>query len=114
VPQTKKPTVETAGSLQNKFSQQLHQALSVQTPVKFSHHAEIRLKQNGIELSNEQLDRMNEGLKKAKVKGAKESLMLMDNLAFVVSVKNDTVITAMKQNGMDSQVVTNIDSAVIL
>jgi flagellar operon protein len=111
-PQTK-PTKTTAGNLQRSFSDHFQQALQG-TQVKFSHHAEVRLKQNGVELSTEQLERINQGVSKAKAKGAKESLMLMGDLAFVVSVKNETVITAMKKSAMEEQVVTNIDSAVLL
>jgi flagellar operon protein len=114
VPPVKKQQVQTAGDLQRKFTQQLQEAMQEQQPVKFSHHAEVKMQRNGIVLSGEQLERMNDGIQKAKNKGANEAIMLMDNLAFVVSVKNDTVITAMQQNKMESQVVTNIDSAVIL
>jgi flagellar operon protein len=97
----------------NSFAQHLQQKLQ-EPELKFSQHARIRLEERGIDLSSELIDRLNEGMKKAQVKGSKESLLLMEGLAFVVSVKNKTVITAIEQKSMSDQVITNIDSAVIL
>ena len=49
----------------------------------------------------------------ARAKGARSSLILTEAGAFVVSVSNRTVITAMDPAQMRERVVTNIDSAVI-
>lgn len=81
--------------------------------VKFSKHAALRLDDRNIELSSEQLVRLNEGTKKANAKGINESLVLVDELAFIVNIKNNTVITAMDQNEAKENVFTNIDGAVI-
>ena len=81
--------------------------------VKFSKHATLRLDDRNIELSSEQLERLNEGTKKANAKGINESLVLVDELAFIVNIKNNTVITAMDQNEAKENVFTNIDGAVI-
>ena len=96
----------------NSFADQLKH--SIDSQISFSHHAQVRLKQHGISLSNNQLQKLNDGVEKAREKGSNESLMLMKDLAFVVSVKNNKVITAMKQDSMENQIVTNIDSALIL
>ncbi len=82
--------------------------------LKFSKHADERLATRNINLTSEQMDRLNAGMKKASEKGINESLMLMDNLAFIVNVKNSTVITAMDSSGTDEKVFTNIDGAVIV
>ncbi|MFQ9934491.1 MAG: TIGR02530 family flagellar biosynthesis protein [Lachnospiraceae bacterium] len=82
--------------------------------LKFSKHADERLATRNINLTSEQMDRLNAGMKKASEKGINESLMLMDNLAFIVNVKNNTVITAMDSSGTDERVFTNIDGAVIV
>ena len=82
--------------------------------LKFSKHADERLATRNINLTSEQMDRLNAGMKKASEKGINESLMLMDNLAFIVNVKNSTVITAMDSSGTDERVFTNIDGAVIV
>lgn len=95
------------------FAQLLDQTLS-KNKLKFSQHAQDRLLERGIDLSVEQMERLHQGLAKAKGKGARESLFLMEDLAFVVSVKNETVITAMGKEQMSEHIITNIDSAVFL
>ena len=81
--------------------------------IEFSAHAEKRLAQRGIQLSQADMDRLTQAVDRAKTKGAKESLVLLNGLAFVVSVPNRTVITAIDMESMKENVVTNIDSAVI-
>lgn len=81
--------------------------------VKFSKHALSRLSQRGIKLSGEQMRRLAEGMDKASGKGIKEPLVLIDNLAFIVSTDKKTVITAMGQGQTEENVFTNIDGAVI-
>ncbi len=80
--------------------------------LKFSKHANERLASRNIDLTNEQLSKLETGAKKAKMKGINESLVMVDNLSFIVSVKNNTVITAMSDQ--DEQIFTNIDGAVIM
>lgn len=82
--------------------------------IKFSGHSLKRLKQNHIQLSPQQLDKLTGAIEKAELKGAKESFVLMDDLAFVVSVKNKTVITVVDGQRIKDNVFTNIDSAVIV
>lgn len=80
--------------------------------LKFSKHANERLEDRNIRLTRDQLSRLEEGTQKAKKKGINESLVVVDGLSFIVSVKNNTVITAV--NKEDEQVFTNIDGAVIM
>lgn len=82
--------------------------------LKFSKHAVDRLQDRNIELTTEQVERLENGTKKANEKGIRESLMLMDELAFIISVKNNTVITAMDKNETEGNIFTNIDGAVII
>ena len=97
-------------------SLQKQQVQSTQTtePVKFSKHAANRLSDRKIELTEEQLERLNDGTKKAGEKGIRDSLVLVDQLAFIVNTKNNTVITAMDQTEADENIYTNIDGAVII
>lgn len=81
--------------------------------VKISKHAAQRLNDRNIELSDSQIDRLNAGAQKASAKGINESLVLVDQLAFIVNIKNNTVITAMDQTESNENVFTNIDGAVI-
>ena len=82
--------------------------------LKFSKHAVNRLNDRNIELSEEQLERLSDGSKKAGEKGIQESLVLMDGYAFIVNIPNNTVITAMDQTETNENVFTNIDGAVII
>ncbi|MDE7260290.1 MAG: flagellar protein, partial [Lachnospiraceae bacterium] len=82
--------------------------------VRFSKHAANRLNDRNIELTKDQVERLNMGAAKAGAKGINESLVIVDSLAFIVNVPNQTVITAMDQTETDENVFTNIDGAVII
>ncbi len=82
--------------------------------LKFSKHASHRLQDRNIELSDSQIDRLNAGMQKANEKGINESLVLMDQMAFIVNVKNNTVITALNEQEIKDNVFTNIDGAIIV
>jgi len=82
--------------------------------IKFSRHAELRLQSRNINLTQAQKDKMKEAVNRAQSKGVRDSLVLMDNLAFVVNVKSRTVITAANSNDLKENVFTNIDGAVII
>lgn len=84
------------------------------TELKFSKHAASRLAARQIDLTDEQMKRLEDGTKKASEKGIQESLVLVDQLAFIVSIKNNTVITAMDQKETNDSIFTNIDGAVIM
>jgi flagellar operon protein len=81
--------------------------------VRFSSHALQRVERRGIDVSPETLGRLNDGVQRAAAKGARASVVFVDATAFVVSVPNKTVITAVDRDHMKQQVFTNIDSAVI-
>lgn len=82
--------------------------------IKFSKHAFSRLSERGIDLTDNQLKRLEDGARMAQDKGIKESLVVVDQLAFILNVPNKTVVTAMSQNETDSSVFTNIDGAVFI
>ncbi len=81
--------------------------------VKFSKHALSRLVTRNITLSDGQMSRLNDGLNKAYEKGIKDSLVIVDELAFIVNVPNNTVVTAIDSKESDDNIFTNIDGAVI-
>lgn len=81
--------------------------------IKFSKHASNRLADRNIELSEEQMERLMQGANKAGAKGIKDSLVMVDELAFIVNIPKNTVITAMDQSQADDKIFTNIDGAVI-
>ena len=82
--------------------------------LRFSKHAANRLADRNLSLSDNQLNRLAQGAKKAGEKGIKETLVMVDQLAFIVNVPNNTVITAMDQTQANENVFTNIDGAVIV
>lgn len=81
--------------------------------VQFSGHALERVQRRGIDTSPPTLARLDGAVARAAAKGSRESLVLVDSTAFVVSVRNKTVITAVDAQSMRDHVFTNIDSAVI-
>lgn len=84
------------------------------TELRFSKHAANRLAQRNIELTRNQLERLNDGAKKADLKGIQDSLVIVDDLAFIVNVPSSTVVTAMDQTQTQENIFTNIDGAVII
>jgi flagellar operon protein len=82
--------------------------------VKFSQHAQDRLKARNISFSSAQLQQLEGAVNSVAQKGGKDSLVMMGDAALVVSVKNRTVVTAMDRSQMKGNVFTNIDSAVVI
>jgi len=80
--------------------------------VKLSKHAQQRLESRDINLSENEMNRINTAVQQAEAKGAKDSLVMMDDTAFVVNIPNRTVITAMSLASSNENVFTNIDSVV--
>lgn len=94
------------------FGKILKEKMDEPSELKFSKHAETRLQLRNIKLSSEQKGKLKAAVEKAGQKGVKDSLVIMDNLAFVVNVKNKTVVTAANSNELKENVFTNIDGAV--
>jgi flagellar operon protein len=82
--------------------------------LKFSAHALSRIRDRSISMGGDLMARLEKAVDTAASKGAKESLILSDDAAFIVSVKNKTVITVVDRNNMNNNVFTNIDSTVVI
>lgn len=106
----------TAGVRESKndFQNVLKSELSKSQELKFSAHAEKRMKERKIILAKEDLARIDQAVRQAEAKGARESLIIYGDLALVASVKNKTVVTALDGSSFTNHVFTNIDSAVIV
>lgn len=103
------PTGSDGGS----FAETLHKLTS--NDLEFSGHAIKRLESRSIDVTeNDGLERLTKGVDLAAEKGCDESLILVDSTAFVVSIRNRTVITTMSRDDMIGNVFTNIDSTVII
>ena len=92
----------------------IRRCLTATATVKVSKHASQRLESRNISLSEEQNARLEDGVEQAHAKGIKDSLVLVDSLAFIVNVPSKTVVTAMDQTETQSNIFTNIDGAVIM
>ena len=103
-------TIRTPGD--SPFAKVLEQKLPAE-PVRLSQHAQERLKSRGITLSEADMKQLAGAVDSVAQKGGKESLIMIGDAALVVSVKNRTVVTAMDRQGMQGNVFTNIDSAVV-
>ncbi len=86
----------------------------LKSSLKFSNHAIERMQTRGISYNPERLQKLDEAIKKAAAKGSKDTLVLMDDSALIVSVKNNTVVTVMDKNSLKENVFTNIDSTVVI
>ncbi len=111
--QPPKTAEDTANS---PFAQQLKEKLNEQVGgVEFSKHAIERMEDRNIDITeNDMLDRLNKAVEVAQEKGSNDTLVLLDKAAFVVSVKNNKVITTMSEEDMQGNIFTNIDSTVIM
>lgn len=106
-----KPAV--TGEVKTPFAKVLDEKLPAQG-VKFSQHAQERLRARGIALSETDLRKLEGAVDSVAQKGGKESLVMLGDSAFVVSVKNRTVVTALDRDAVQGNIFTNIDSAVLL
>jgi len=82
--------------------------------LKFSLHALNRIDQRQISLDERRLELLERAVAQAKEKGARDSLILIEDLALVVSVTNSTVVTVLEGARLKDNVFTNIDSAVVV
>lgn len=103
-----------AEAKEDAFQKALQKELAKSGGLKFSAHAEKRLKERNIILAGEDLVKIDRAVKQAEAKGARESLIIYGDLALVTSVRNKTVVTAMDGKSSQEHVFTNIDSAVIV
>lgn len=104
-------TNKAEGSDRPSFDQVLQTQLGY--GLKFSAHAQRRLAERSIKLDGQALERLDKAVERANEKGSRESLVLLQDMAFVVSVKNRTVITALDGDQAKDNVFTNVDSVVI-
>ncbi|MCM1164735.1 MAG: hypothetical protein NC299_00565 [Lachnospiraceae bacterium] len=97
------------------FAAALQKKIDEKQGVEFTKHAMQRLSERSIDITaGDTLERLNKGVEIAADKGSSETLVLVDRNAFVVSVKNNKVITTIPQEELMGNIFTNIDSTVII
>lgn len=90
------------------------QSTQASAALKFSNHAVDRMQARGIRFSPEEMGKIESAVSKAASKGSKETLLLTDAAALIVSVKDKTVVTVMDKASLKENVFTNIDSTVVI
>ena len=96
------------------FKDILGEKIKGKDKLSFSKHAKKRIDSRSIPFSKIELNKLNSGVEKARGKGAKDSLVMVNDVAYIVSVENNTVVTAVDEESMNDNVFTNIDSAVFM
>ena len=96
------------------FKKIIANKIKEKTGIKFSRHAQNRIVSRNINFNDKQLKQLQKGVQKLEEKGARDSLVMVNDVAYVVSVENKTVITAIDDENVKENVFTNIDSAVFM
>ena len=110
--QNQRKNINPVNSQNLDFKALLHNEINRSQEVKFSKHALDRLQERNIELTTQEVTKINNAISKAASKGIKETLIIMENKAFIASVPNRTVITAATDQQLKDNVFTNIDGAI--
>lgn len=95
------------------FQDVLRMRLERESGISFSAHAVERLRERNIGLDSDRLARLSGAVARVDAKGGRDSLVMMDDAAYIVSVKNRTVVTVMSGEQLKGNVFTNIDSTVV-
>lgn len=103
-----KPTSTVAPSQGVSFLETLEKVQGV----RFSNHAQSRIQSRDINLDSESVSRLSSAIDKAEKRGGKSSLVMVDDLAFIVNIQNRTVVTALDKDQRGEGVFTQIDSVV--
>ena len=112
IPSPKQQTNKSRNKINNDFQRILEESINRNEKVKISAHAQQRMMERDIHLEEKDMNLIKEAMNNLERKGARESLMLYKDMAFIASVNNRTIITALEYEDID--VVTNIDSAIVV
>ncbi len=97
-----------------QFAEILQKESDKAQSVQFSKHAAQRVRQRGIEVTDTLMQNLNQAVRKAQEKGAKDVVVIGESGAFIVNVPNNIVVTTMSGAEMKDNIFTNIDSAVLM
>jgi flagellar operon protein len=112
IPSSNNTTKKQVQSTNVDFQRILQESIDKKDNIRISAHAEQRMAERNIKLQQSDIERLKDAMNDLEKKGARESLMLYKDMAFIASVRNRTIITTMQNN--DMEIVTNIDSAIIV
>ncbi|MFT8319500.1 MAG: TIGR02530 family flagellar biosynthesis protein [Bacillus sp. (in: firmicutes)] len=106
--------IKTKSNNATSFSTHLQQSINSTDTLNISKHANQRLQQRGIVIDETKWKQIEVKVEQAKQMGVKESLVLLNNAALIVSAKNNTVITAMDREEASQQIFTNINGTIVM
>ena len=112
--QTALQTKANTGNQTVQFAEILQKESDKAQSVQFSKHAAQRVRQRGIEVTDTLMQNLNQAVRKAQEKGAKDVVVIGESGAFIVNVPNNIVVTTMSGAEMKDNIFTNIDSAVLM
>jgi len=105
---------KTTSNDQSHFADIISEKIKSNSEIEFSKHALSRVISRDVDLTSHQIERLNHGAQLARSKGLNNSLILVDQIAFVVNLNQNKVITTVNDQNMKDNVFTNIDGAVIV
>ena len=108
------PSFQETLAVLDRIGEQKKVAGHSPSALKFSNHAIERMRTRGVSFTPEQMTKLESAVKKAAEKGGKDSLVLMNDTAVIVSVKNNTVVTVVDKSSLKENVFTNIDSTIVI
>jgi|SRR5690625_618434 len=108
------PNQKVTTPVKKESKQTFKQVLTDVTNVKVSKHAKMRLQEREIHINNEKWQQISEKMNEAKAKGVTDALVVMDEVALVVSTKNNTVVTALHHKEAADKIFTNINGTIIM
>jgi flagellar operon protein len=88
--------------------------VQVDESLKLSRHARQRISSREINISDKELESIGKAVQKADSKGIRDSLIMFKDTALIVSVRNKTIVTAMKKDSLKDNVITNVDGVVMM
>lgn len=104
----------TSGIANFDLKKEIPKLSNLNSGIKFSNHAIDRMRSRGISFKTEDMSKLSDAVDRAASKGSKDSLILMNDSALIVSVKNRTVVTVMDKAALKENVFTNIDSTIVM
>ncbi len=96
------------------FAEVLNKEIRGQEKIRFSAHALRRIEERQVPVGINALHRLDQGIRQLEAKGSRNSVVFVDDTAFVVSVRNKTVVTAVDRNSANHNIFTNIDSVAVV
>ncbi len=106
-PRPTKNNPQALGAFNSVFKQEL-------ANITISKHAQQRIENRGIPIDEPTLGKISEAMDKLSQKGGKDSLVFIDEVAYIVNPQKKIIITAVDKSNLQENVFTGIDSAIFI